>query len=242
MKYTLVTGTNGGVGYEVVSHLLAAGERNLVCQYRSGKDRIEQLLTQYDLDPTTHLFQADLTSESEVKSMQAAIKTKLGAVSHVVNIAGASTNGMSWKLSFEDFQKVIADNLFSTFLVCKTFIPDMREAKYGKIVNTSSVVAFSGVAGASHYCAAKAAIVGYSKAISLELAGSSVSVNTLALGYMQFGLIDEVSSDLQEKIKAQIPMKRFGSGNEVGALVQYLLSDHANYITGQVLHLNGGLY
>ena len=118
----------------------------------------------------------------------------------------------------------------------------MRDARAGRIINVSSVVAFSGVAGAAHYCAAKAGIVGFSKSIARELISRQITVNALALGYFDYGMLYTVPEDLREAIREQIPAGRFGSAAEVGGMVAYLLSDEAAYTTGQVLHLNGGMY
>ena len=239
----LITGANGGIGSKVVEYFLNNGFRDIVCQYFSSDNVIKPLLEKHDLSAEDHLFQADLTDEVDVKNLNLKITEARGStVSAVVNIAGGSMNAVSWKMTTEDFKKVIDMNLLSTFLTCRELIPAMRKNNYGRIINVSSVVAFTGVPGASHYCAAKAGIVGLSKALSLELVNKNITVNTLALGYFNTGLIDEVPGEIQEKIREEIPMKRFGTTEEIGALVTYLLSDQAGYTTGQVHHLNGGLF
>lgn len=239
---TLVTGSNGGLGKELAEHLITAGYRNIACHYHSSCKEIEEVLLRHDLDPAIHLYQADLTREKDLADMRCAIEAGLGKTGHLLNLAGGSSNGMSWKLSKEDFQKIIEMNLISTFLACREFLPGMREAGYGRIVNTSSVVGFTGVAGASHYSAAKAAIIGFSKSLALELANKGVTVNSLGLGYYDTGIIDQVPSELQTKIKAGIPLQRFGNSSEIAGLVCFLFSKDSSYLTGQTLHLNGGLY
>lgn len=239
---TLVTGTNGGLGCRIVDCLLGNGVENIACHYRSESDAISEVLASHNLDPEQYLFKAELTNEEEVQAMREGIEAKHGVVTNLVNIAGGSTNGVSWKLSVEDFQKVMDMNLTSTFISCKEFIPGMRQNGYGRIINTSSVVGSTGVPGASHYCAAKAAILGYSKSIALELVNKNITVNTLSLGYFDTGLIHDVPPEIQEQIKAQIPMKRFGEAKEIASTIMYLLHQDAGYTTGQVLHINGGLY
>ena len=145
-------------------------------------------------------------------------------------------------MSKESFVDVVNANLLSAFLCSKEFIPQMREQASGRIINFSSVVAFTGTVGSAHYCAAKAGVVGLSKALSLELASKNITVNTVALGYFDRGLINDVSETLQEEIKGRTPIKRFGQANEVGSLVTYILNKDAEFTTGQVFHINGGLY
>jgi 3-oxoacyl-[acyl-carrier protein] reductase len=118
----------------------------------------------------------------------------------------------------------------------------MREQARGRIINVSSVVAYTGAAGTSHYAAAKAAVIGLSKSMALELAPKQIPVSVVALGYFQYGLINTISEEQQERIKSQIPAKRFGEAAELAGLVSYLLNESGAYSSGQVYHLNGGLY
>jgi NAD(P)-dependent dehydrogenase (short-subunit alcohol dehydrogenase family) len=238
----VITGANGGLGSTLVENLLASGVTNLACQYRSKVDTITAILKAYDLRPEDHLFQAELTFEKDVQIMEAAIKNRLGVPWGLVNLAGGSTNGMSWKLSLADFNSVVQGNLVSTFLTTRAFLPGMRQQGGGRIVNISSVVAHSGMPGAAHYCAAKAGIEGFTKAVALEAASKGVTVNALALGYFNKGIIAEVPADILEVIKSQIPLRRLGDASEIFPLVSYLLSSQSAFMTGQVIHLNGGLY
>ena len=238
----LITGTNGGVGQFIAHYLLTQGERNIICHYRSENERVQNLLKEFDLDPSKHSIQADLVDESSVTNMANVLKEKFGGVDRLVNVAGSSSNAMSWKMSRNDFMRVIEDSLLTSFLCSKAFIPDMREKKFGRIINFSSIVGFSGMPGASHYAAAKAGLVGLTKSLSLELANKNITVNALALGYFNAGLIDSVSKDLQAEIIKKIPSNRFGEEQDVGSAVKYLLSKEAQFLTGQVIHLNGGQY
>ena len=238
----LITGSNGGVGSRLVKYLLDSGARNLACHYRSGRERVAETLRQSGLDPETHLFQAELTDEAQVKSMRLQIERRLGSVTSLVNVAGASTNGVSWKLSLAAFMDIVNSNLVSAFLCSREFIPSMRERSWGRIINFSSIVGFTGVAGASHYCAAKAGLVGLTKALALELANKNITVNAIALGYFSFGLINDVPAELQAQIRARIPVGRFGEANDIGSTVKLLLDEESAFLTGQVVHLNGGQF
>lgn len=236
----LITGSNGGIGSALVEYLLDHGCRNVALHYRGSLEHVEALLKRHDLDPAKHLFYGDLSDEDQVKNLRQSIEQSLGPVSSLINIAGSSTNNLSWKLSVGEFQKVLGDNLLSTFLCCREFCGPMRANGGGRIINLSSIVASTGVAGASHYCAAKAGIEGFSKALALELAPKLITVNVLALGYFRYGLINHLSETHQEVVRSQIPLKRFGEGNEIGGYVRFLLSSEGAYTTGQVLHINGG--
>ena len=238
----IITGSNGGLGSALVSDLLDRGIRNLACHFRSSSSAISKILLEHELDPARHLFEAELSSEHDVRTMRERIEDRLGAVWGIVNLAGASSNAMSWKMPLTDFNRILNSNLVSTFLTTREFLPGMRERGMGRIVNISSIIAHMGVAGASHYCAAKAGIEGFTRAVAQEGAPKGVTANCIALGYFDKGIISEVPANLLEEIKSRIPMKRLGKATEIASLVSYLLSPDSQYMTGQVLHLNGGQY
>lgn len=241
-RLIVVTGASGGLGSAVVGYLKSNGYDNVVCQYRSQDAALREVCARKNMSFDHVCFKADLTDEDDVVRFHDWCTYFHGKPFGLVNLAGGSSNSMSWKLTKEEFIKTIDVNLLTTFLTCKAFIPGMREQGEGRIVNVTSVVGFSGVAGASHYCAAKAAVVGFTKSIALELASKSVTANALGLGYFDTGLITQVPEAMQQDIKQRIPLKRFGTSNEVGGAVRYLLSDEGAYSTGQVLHINGGVY
>jgi len=239
---TLLTGASGGLGQAIVKELIAAGCKNIACQYRSNSSAIRNVLETSGLDPDRHLFHADLLDESSVAQLREQINIKLGPVINLINLAGASSNSMSWKTSTAEFEAIIAANLTTTFLCCREFTPSMREHRFGRIINISSIVANKGVIGAAHYAAAKAAISGYSRSLALELANRNICVNTLALGYMDAGIIDQVPEEIQAELIQQTPVKRLGSAKDISDSICYLLSEGGSFITGQELHINGGLF
>lgn len=238
----VVTGASGGLGLQVVTGFLNAGVTNLACVYRSSDETLRPLFTGRGLDPAAHLFRADLAVEDEVKALKQAVTGKRGPVWGVVNLAGASSNAMAWKLTTAEFTRILNANLLSTFHTIREFLPELRERGGGRIVNTSSIVAHTGVAGAAHYCAAKAAIEGLTKAVAQEAAAKKITVNCMALGYFDQGLIRDVSPEMQQEVAKKVPLKRLGSAGEIYPLVAYLLSKEAEFMTGQVVHLNGGQY
>jgi len=238
----IITGSNGGLGSVLVESLLLAGVTNLACHYRNDTGEITRILNYYGIAPQEHLFHAELALEEDVKAMEADIRTRLGAPWGLVNMAGCSSNGISWKLPLSDFNAVLQGNLVSTFLTTKTFLPGMFEQGGGRIINISSVIAHSGAPGASHYCAAKAGIEGFTRAVALETAGRKVTVNALALGYFDKGIISHIPPDVLDDIRQDIPQKRLGRASEIYSLVNYLLGPESAYMTGQVLHVNGGYF
>ena len=238
----ILTGANGGLGTALASYLLEKGIRNLALVCHDDTDLVEEILRKYDLDPARHCFTAELTDEESIAAMRSKVESNFAGVYAVVNVAGGSTNALSWKLTKQEFQSVLDQNLLSAFLCSREFIPAMRAAASGRIINCSSVTAFSGAVGTAHYSAAKAGLIGLTRTLALELAPKNITVNAFALGYLDFGLIHHLSPELQEQVKSKVPVRRFGTGPEVGGALQFLLSEEGAFTTGQVLHLNGGLY
>lgn len=241
-RLILITGASGGIGRALTEYLLCGNWRNVVCQYRTRREELAQVLDRQGIDPAERLFCADLTDERQVTGLRECIERRFGPPYAVINLAGGSTNKMSWKLSSAEFRQVLDQNLLTTFLSCREFVPAMRERGGGRIINISSVVAYAGAVGASHYCAAKAAVLGFSRGLALELAPKSIVVAAIALGYFQYGLIETLNDELKERIRQRIPAARFGTIVELGGLVAYLLAETGAYSSGQVYHLNGGLY
>lgn len=242
-KLIIVTGASGGVGSGVVEHLLASGYTDIACQYYTNPARLIELFEFYGRDFKLHCFQGDMTKPLDVGRFHVMVNDAWSIKPWgIINLAGGSTNLMSWKMSLEDFKNIIDVNLTSTFLVSREFIPEMRAQAGGRIINTSSVVASAGTIGAAHYCAAKAGIEGFSRALALELANKHITVNTMALGYFDTGLITHLSPQLQDNIREQTPVKRFGRPFELGGFIDFMLNDSSAFMTGQTLHVNGGYY
>ncbi len=241
-QLVVITGSSGGIGLNLTSELLKAGWKNIVCQYRTRPEPIQELLKKRGLDPAARSFAVDLTQEQEVMEFRRRVEESFGPAWGIVNAAGGSSNCLSWKLPVEEFRRVLDMNLLTTFLCCREFVPAMRRRAGGRIINISSVVAFTGAAGTAHYSASKAAVIGFSQALAQELAPRNIAVSAVALGYFNCGLINTIPAAIQEEIRTRIPARRFGSAGELGGLIHWLLGEGGGYSGGQVYHLNGGLY
>lgn len=236
----LITGAGGGLGSQIVKGLIDQ-KHDVVGQYRSkNKELRDSLGVMKDDEFERKFVQAELTDEASVEAMKNHFCEKNLIISTVINLAGSSSNGMSWKLSESEFSRIISNNLLSAFLVCKHFVPDMRARGKGKIINVSSILGSTGAIGASHYCAAKAGVEGFTKSLALELASKNITANVIALGYFSAGIIDTVPIEMQENIQTKTPLKRFGNPLEIVPVIEFLIN--SPFVTGQTIHINGGLY
>ncbi len=231
----LLIGSSGGLGTGLSRHLSKQGHQ-LALHYFKHKPV---------LDPTTknmRTYTADITKEDQIAAMIKQIQGDFGSIDVVINNAGVSKSAMSWKMSLDDWNETLAVNLTGPFLVSKYVLPKMREKKSGRIINISSVVAQTGFAGTAAYAASKAGLQGLVRSIAKEVAGTGITVNSIALGYFDQGMIHQVPENLVTDLVHQIPVGKLGSIDELGGLVDYLISDSSSYLTGQTIQLNGGLY
>lgn len=232
-KVILITGATGGLGTSMVKHFEKQDVRLALHTFQQEP---------FDVACEHAWFKADLRDENQVKNLLASILANFGRVDVLINNAGISKNGMSWKLSPADFNEVIAVNLTAPFLLCQGVIPSMRANNFGRIITISSVVAQTGVPGTVAYAASKAGVLGMTKTIAKELANGAITCNALALGYFDQGMISEVSEEMQQQIISQIPKNRLGGVETVLTTIDWLLKDESDYVTGQTISLNGGLF
>jgi len=233
-KKILITGASGGMGSALTEWFLQ-DEYHLLLHY------FDHLPLIPESSSVTHC-RADLRDSDQIVRMMNEITDRFGGVDILINNAGISRSGMSWKISENDWVETMAVNLNAPFHLSKAVIPHMRSRKFGRIINISSVVAQTGNVGTAAYAASKAGLIGLTKTLSKELASSGISVNALALGYFETGMIADVPLDQQAQIIQGIPAGRLGSADTVCKTVEWLLSDEAGYVTGQVINLNGGLH
>jgi NAD(P)-dependent dehydrogenase (short-subunit alcohol dehydrogenase family) len=232
-KVIVITGATGGLGSEMVKHFEQQNVRLALHTFQQEP---------FDVACEHAWFKADLRDPQQIDTLIAAILANFGRIDVLINNAGISKNGMSWKLSDADFNEVMAVNLTAPFKLIKGFLPKMREQKSGRIISVSSVVAQTGVVGTAAYAASKAGLIGLTKTVSKETATNGITVNCLALGYFNVGMIDEVAPEMQAQIIQAIPQQQLGSVATILATIDWLISKEADYITGQTISLNGGLF
>jgi 3-oxoacyl-[acyl-carrier protein] reductase len=188
------------------------------------------------------IVKADVSKEEDVTKLVKKTVERFGTVDILVNNAGVFKDSVIWNMDVNSWSDVISTNLTGVFLCTKHMLPLMREKGWGRIVNISSVVGQIGTFGASNYAASKAGIFGFTKAVAKEVARKNITVNCVALGYTETGMNLRLPEELRQKILEEIPMKRFGKAEEVAGTVVFLCTEEAAYITGQVIHVNGGYY
>jgi acetoacetyl-CoA reductase len=188
------------------------------------------------------MAEADVTDEAAVNAMVAMVTEKLGPISVLVNNAGITRDKFFTKMDRNMWDAVISTNLTSLFNVTHAVAPGMAERGFGRIINLSSVNGIKGQAGQINYAAAKAGCLGFTRSLAQELVLKGVTVNAIAPGYIATDMVMAIREDIREKIREELPMKRFGKPEEIGALVSYLASDLAGFVTGAVININGGMH
>lgn len=239
-KTALVTGASRGLGKAIVEKLAAGGASLMITATSEAIETVAaEIKEKYAVEVES--FYGNISQEENVKALFNKINETFGKLDICVNNAGITKDGLSMRMSAEDFDRVIAVNLRSTFLVSKEASLMMMKARYGKIVNMSSIVGIQGNVGQANYAASKAGIIGLTKSMAIELAKRNVTVNAVAPGFIDTDMTRAVSDKSREDFMAKIPMCRAGVPEEVADAVVFLASDASRYITGQVLVVDGGL-
>ena len=236
----LITGASGGIGTSL-SKALASTKANLFL-LGSSEDKIEKLRDELPSKGNIKYFSVDLSQREKITNFCDSIIEKYGGISVVINNAGMTQDNLFLRMSDSSWDKVFAVNLDASMIICRKFLRGMVKNKWGRIVNISSVVATMGNPGQSNYVAAKGALNGLTKSIALEVATRGVTVNCISPGFIDTAMTAKLTDDQKSKITERIPMGRMGTGNEISSLALFLLSNEAGYITGQNIHVNGGLF
>ena len=240
-KVAFVTGGSRGIGKQVALKFARNGY-NIVINYVSDNTDIKGLQEEFEKENVEILLvKADVTKKEEIQNLVKTAIEKFGHIDVLVNNAGITRDGLLMRMKEEDFDKVIEINLKGTFLVTKEVIPYMMKKREGSIINISSVVGVVGNAGQSNYAASKAGIIGFTKSVAKELASRNIRANCVAPGFIKTDMTDVLSEEVKENIHNQIPLKRMGEPEEVANLVYFLGSEESKYITGQVVHVDGGM-
>ena len=236
-KKALLTGASGGIGKAVARELIAAGAN--VCL--TGRNEEELLKLQNELGDNADIIIADLSDHANIISLVKEAEEKLGGIDILVNNAGITKDNIFLRMSDEEWNDVIDINLNSTFKMTKAVIRGMVKRRYGRIINITSVIGVAGMAGQSNYSASKAAIIGMSKSLAQEVGSRSITVNCIAPGFIESNMTAGLSEARKEEILKSIVVKRLGLPEDVSGAVSFLASDSASYITGQTIHINGGM-
>lgn len=241
-KVALVTGASRGIGRAIAIELAKAGA-SVVVNYLGSEAKAWEVKNQIEaLNARAYLARFDVSNPDEVKSAIKEIERDFGPIQILVNNAGITKDSLLLRMKEEDWESVLRTNLFSAFYVTQAVLPAMIKARWGRIINISSVVAFTGNPGQVNYCAAKAGLIGFTKALALEVAGRNITVNAIAPGYIETDMTEKLPEKVKEAFLKEIPLNRPGLPEEVAYMVVFLASEQASYITGSVFHINGGLY
>jgi len=236
-KNILITGASGGIGQELVKKFISLGG-NVI----GSGTKIEKLNLIKKKYPNIKIKKFDISEHSKIEEFVDDIFLELGGLDILINNAGINIDNLSLRMKEEEWKKVIDVNLTSTFLLTKHAIRKMLKNKFGRVVNITSVVGHTGNLGQSNYAASKAGIVGMSKSLAIEYAKKNITINCVSPGF----IISDMTTNIAEKIKiyitSRIPMGKPGTGEDVSNCVAFLSSDQASYVTGETLHVNGGMY
>ncbi|WP_064682101.1 3-oxoacyl-[acyl-carrier-protein] reductase [Rhizobium bangladeshense] len=236
-RKALVTGASGGIGEEIARLLHKQGA--IVGLHGTRVEKLEALAA--ELGERVKIFPANLSDRDEVKALGQKAEADLEGVDILVNNAGITRDGLFVRMSDEDWDAVLEVNLTSTFRLTRELTHPMMRRRYGRIINITSVVGVTGNPGQANYCASKAGMIGFTKSLAQEIATRNVTVNCVAPGFIESAMTGKLNDKQKEAIMGAIPMKRMGTGGEVASAVAYLASSEAAYMTGQTLHVNGGM-
>ena len=240
-KVALVTGGGRGIGKAIVEALCAAGARTAFTFKSSGQAADDLVAALAKAGHEARAMQSDAASAAEAARVVEAVVAEWGRLDILVNNAGITRDGLLMRMSEEDWDAVIANNLKSVYNFTKSACRPMMSQRAGKIVNITSIVGLTGNAGQSNYAASKAGIIGFTRSIAKELGSRNIQCNALAPGYVETDMTGKLSAEQRKLLTDQIPLRRTAEPREIGAVVKFLASSDADYITGQVICVDGGM-
>ena len=236
-KKILVTGATGGIGKTLVQKFVSL-EGNVLAT-GTKTEKLDALKKEF---PNINILKFDISDHSKIEEFIENVASQLVGLDILVNNAGINMDNLSLRMKDDEWKKVIDLNLGSTFFLCKYGIKKMLKNKYGRIVNITSVVGHTGNLGQANYAASKAAIVGMSKSLAIEYAKKNITINCVSPGFIQSKMTDNIVESIKAILTSRIPMSKLGTGEDVSNTVAFLSSDSASYITGETIHVNGGMY
>ena len=240
-KIALVTGASQGIGRACALELAAQGAT--VALAARNVEKLEAVAAEIAAaGGTAKAYALDVSSEDSIKSGAKSVLADHGAVHILVNNAGITKDGLALRMKLADFDDVLRTNLTGAFLLTQAVISSMMKARWGRVLNITSVVGETGAAGQANYAASKAGLIGLTKSLAREFASRGITVNAIAPGFIQTAMTDELTEAQKTAIMAQIPLARYGTDADIAAALAFLASDAAGYITGHTLDINGGMY
>ena len=237
-KKIIITGATGGIGNSIVKTLSDSGAKILATGTRLEK--LEKLKSKFK---NTDILKFDISKGEEIEEfIENATKKLGGGLDCLINNAGITQDNLAIRMNIDEWKKVININLTSTFLLSKFAVKKMLKSKYGKIINITSVVGHTGNLGQANYTASKAGIVAMSKSLAIEYAKKNININCISPGFIKTEMTDKIDEKFKETIISKIPSSRLGEPEDVANAVLFLASDQSNYINGETIHVNGGMY
>lgn len=240
-KLALITGGTRGIGKQIALTFAKEGY-DIAINYRTENEDLKNTKREIEVNNVKcFAVQGDVTKFEDCKKFVKQIVEEFGNIDVLVNNAGITRDTLLIRMKEEDFKQVIDTNLVGTFNVTKNVISYMMKARNGRIINISSVVGISGNAGQTNYAASKAGIIGFTKSLAKEVASRNITVNAVAPGFIETQMTAVLKEDIKEEIAEKIPLKRIGTPQDVANVVKFLASSDSSYITGQVIHIDGGM-
>ena len=236
-KKVLITGATGGIGYALVKRFVSLNASVLATGTKNEK--LDSLKKEF---PNINILKFDISDHSKVEEFIENVHSQLVGLDILINNAGINMDNLSLRMKENEWQKVIDINLGSTFLLCKFAIKKMLKNKYGRIVNITSIVGHTGNLGQANYAASKAGIIGMTKSLAIEYAKKNITLNCVSPGFIKTKMTENILENVKAMLTSRIPMARLGSGEDVANSVAFLSSEAASYITGETIHVNGGMY
>ncbi len=236
-KKVLITGATGGIGNSLVKKFTDLGA--IILATGTNEEKLNKLKLNYK---NLKIIKFKLDNHSDIENFINNCFDELQGLDILINNAGITVDNLSLRLSESDWKKVIDINLTSTFLMCKFAIKKMLKNKHGKIINITSIVGHTGNIGQSNYAASKSGIIGFSKSLAQEYARKKININCVSPGFIKTEMTDKINDDFKTKLLEKIPAGYLGSGEDVSNTVAFLASNLSDYITGETIHVNGGMY
>ena len=237
-KNVILTGATGGIGNSILEKLISSGATVLATG--TNEDKLKKIQDNFE---TVKTLKFDMSLHQEIENfINESFKSLDNKIDILINNAGITKDNLSIRMKDEEWKKVIDINLTSTFLLSKNVIKKMLKNKKGKIINITSIVGHLGNVGQANYSASKSGIIGMSKSLALEYAKKNILINCISPGFISTDMTDKINIEYQEVLKSKIPLDRFGTPSDIANTVLFLSSEMSDYITGETIHVNGGMY